>query len=356
MKKLISSFAVTLILFSLFLTGCSNAANEENTTQDLSTPTSEPTPLPYGPDTVSGDWEWEDIPEEYRVESDQPGTLIKETYTTQQYAKQAASGETGLVIEKAMWVYLPYGYDETVQYDILYLLHGGGQNEGFWFSQGNNSVGNPYTGDQGAYLGYDYCTKNVVDNLIAKGESRPVIIVTPTFYSGNESDEEEGVDLQGHFWEELRNDIIPLIEGKYSTFANGDTSDDSLIASRDHRAYAGLSMGSMTGQRSVMYKCTDIFSWFGLYSGGLDEESRTDLAQALNSEFKDYPINYYFNACGTNDSLVMENHLSTYDYLKENVDGLVDGENSTFMFVPGMRHEYKIWVLSLYNSLRIFFD
>ena len=96
-------------------------------------------------------------------------------------------------MQKQANVYLPAGYDESKQYNVFYLMHGGGENMNTWL------VDNDYTGN-----------KKMIDNLIANGEIEPLIIVTPTFLRpdgvpGND-------DLTAQFQYELRKDLIPYVE------------------------------------------------------------------------------------------------------------------------------------------------
>ncbi len=134
------------------------------------------------------------------------------------------------MLEKSVNVYLPYGYDENQEYDILYLLHGTGGFEDYWI--GDSSTGK--------------VTCNVLDNMIEAGECEPVIVVSPTYYSPTEemgyrkmdpmelfNNEKDPYADQWpmYFWKELRNDIIPLIESTYSTYAEkrckrGEASKD----------------------------------------------------------------------------------------------------------------------------------
>ena len=110
----------------------------------------------------------------------------------------------------------------------------------------------------------------MLDNKIKNGECKPVIVVTPTFYS-----QVEGVTVPetGDYWttefgHELMNELIPAVEVKYASYAKGDGSAENLKATRAHRAYAGLSMGSMTNFNSVLSYCTDYFGYVGSYSAG----------------------------------------------------------------------------------------
>ena len=116
-------------------------------------------------------------------------------------------------------IYLPYGYDETYCYDIVYLIHGG-------------CTGCPNKYNQIFKTG-DFA--NVLDWMICEGSIKPVIFVglswapdtTPKIFA------ETGIK-----------DAITAIESKYNTYANKDVSDKSLVDSASHRMLAGFSNGA----------------------------------------------------------------------------------------------------------------
>lgn len=64
------------------------------------------------------------------------GKLELVHYTSRAYALEAIFGESPITMEKSMWVYTPYGYDPSKKYNVLFLMHGGTDNEGYWFGQG----------------------------------------------------------------------------------------------------------------------------------------------------------------------------------------------------------------------------
>lgn len=255
-------------------------------------------------------------------ECPQPGTLERLDYSTCAYATDDRT------VEKSAYVYLPYGYSADKPYNILYLLHGTGDDEEYWLKR------NPYN-------------KTMVDNMIYRGEIEPLIIVTPTFYV--EDDCLDGLDpLTYSFKEELRNDLMPAIEGKYSTFAV--TADDAgFIQSRDHRAFAGLSRGAVTTLHSVFTGCLDQFSTFGTFSA-----SRTPLAyfqETIQSEkFKNYPIAYWYVASGAFD-FGLKSQIDDYRALLPQEPRLMPGENTAFDVYPMRYHSMGNWHLALYNFL-----
>ena len=160
--------------------------------------------------------QWRDI--DYR------GTVVRVDYTT--------TDQEGKPWAKYANVYLPYGYDGSKPYNILYLMHGGGGNPDAWLD----------------------CSqiKNVLDRGFAEGINEPFLVVFPTFYAllpgeyrknGVKGDWE---NIQVKFFQkEFQNDLIPAVEGRFHTYAE-NTTPEGLRASRLHRAFGGFSMGSAT--------------------------------------------------------------------------------------------------------------
>ena len=304
-----------------------------------------------------------------KVDCDQKGEVVELEYETPAYAVNDLLGldET---ITKKMTVYLPYGYDSSKQYNVLYLLHGtkgeaDGPMEEFWLRQWGSE------------------TVNVLDNMIKNGLCDPVIVVCPSYYSYVEGHElgdseakalaeklgdryiyaassEDGGELDNpqniwpcYFGQELRNNIIPAVESQYSTYAGGDTSEASLIASRSHRAFAGLSRGSMTVARAGLSENTDIIAYFGNYSGIWHEFDA--FKSALTGKFKDYPVMFWYNGNGKSD-FAKANHEEFLDKVKaEMATEFKDGENFAYVVLKDGAHMYKSWIVDLYNSLLVFF-
>lgn len=296
-----------------------------------------------------------DLPKGYKKANDNAGTVTEEKYTTYKYDENGVAGEP---IEATLYVYTPYGYDETKEYNILYLMHGGGDNEAYWFGMKEYAPGGEkYSKAQQKY------TVNVLDNMIANGVCGDVIVVTPTFYNNFNATG----DL-ARFMYEMKNDIIPTVEAKYATYAKGDVSPENLIATRDHRAYSGLSMGSMTGFEAIWGGCVDYISWIGNFSGFAgpgDQVDRDGAAQKLvdkkNGEFAPYAINYWYNGTGTKDSAEPD-HVAGYaiilekgaSFLQEGED-LAKGDNCILVNKPEKGHAYNGWIVDLYNVLNVFF-
>lgn len=284
------------------------------------------------------------VPSAFFRRPDAPGTVQTVEYTTHDYVGERRGAGT-LTYRKRMLVYLPRGYDPAQPYNVLVLLHGMGGGETYW-------LGKPQL--YAAYgTEYYVSTAQMLDNMLAAGMCRDMIVVTPTFYrdSGNLSLYDRVPDEE-QFVRELREDILPFIVQNYATYA-ADGSAEAISAARDHFAYAGLSMGSIYAYNSVMPLCLDLFAWFGCFSGS---DCYVDLTvDALRSEANaPYPIRYFYNSIGTRDSMAAL-HRENFIAITDRVDGLTDTENAWFTLVADAGHEYGAWIVGLYNFLQVVF-
>ena len=300
-----------------------------------------------------------DLPKGIKKPNEQAGTVYAEPYTAHRYSPD---GEVLGEVESVVYVYVPYGYDPAKQYDIIYLMHGAGETAGFWLGQNEYAPG-------GEKYNKAQCTvpTNIADNRIASGECKPVILVAMTFLNQFEEGEDlytqgSTLKLQG-FAYEFRNEIVPCVEAKYATYAGGDVSPERLIASREHRAYAGFSMGSMTGWQAIWTGCVDYVAYIGNFSGcdAQGDGAAERAAEALNTKFADYPIKYWYNGNGTEDSL-HDDHVAGYQLMLEQCPGrFTEGEdyengcNTIFVDKPGKKHNYANWNVDFYNILSVFF-
>ena len=274
--------------------------------------------------------ESEGVPDKYEAVCTQAGTVETVTYVVHN------AEDTSVTTEKTAQVYLPYGYSEDQQYNVLYLIHGGGDDETKWLTMVNN--------------------QNVIDNLIFYGDIEHLIIVTPTFYYPDgfcgEADEELDWDYD-QFAYEMRNDLIPAVETEYPSFACGDVSEENLIQTRTHRAMAGLSMGSMHTLNVGMMRCLDLFSWFGSFSGAKTDAG--DISAAIHSEaFEAYAIDYLLVTNGKYD-MSYEEHMNTATELEANDTKINAGENFSIVDIKNGNHSWPSWELALYDFLQIVF-
>ena len=197
-------------------------------------------------DEIFDEKECLEVPKAYKASDpeEQRGSLEMVTY------QAPSENDKNELIDKNMVVYLPKGYndpDNTKKYNVLYLVHGMAENE-------FTPLGYPYPGSNGELM-------RIVDNLIADGKMEPMIIVSPTWYLEDNSNDGNHLNmLVRTFEDELENIIIPTIEGKYRTYAKS-TSKEDLVASRDHRAFGGFSMGG----NCTWYTYINSFDYFKYY-------------------------------------------------------------------------------------------
>lgn len=271
------------------------------------------------------------VPDKYEAACDQPGMVETITYVV-------TNGEDpAKTVEKTAKIYLPYGYSAEAQYDVLYLIHGGGDDETKWLTKNHN--------------------KDVIDNLIRYGDIAPLIVVTPTFYYPDgfcgEPDEKPDWDYEQFAWE-MRNALIPEVETRYSTYASGNVEEDNLVATRTHRGMAGLSMGSMHTLNVGLARCLDLFSWFGSFSGAKTEAAV--LSDAIHSgELEAYEIDYLFVTNGKFD-MSYEEHMNTARELEAMDEKLTDGVNFRIVDIKNGSHDWPSWELALYDFLQVAFQ
>lgn len=233
-----------------------SAETENADTVKEETTGSEEDVVPMNKQTGSGQIpeELEQIPEEYFGAASEQGTVERLEYQTWESMSYEAQTTQ---LTKTAYVYLPYGYSGEQQYNVLYLMHGGWSNE-------ETYLGTPENPHE---------LKNVLDHAIQDGRMTPVIVVCPTYNNTSPEDSADyglALRLTDNYHNELMNDLIPAVEGKYRTYAEG-TSWQELTESRSHRAFAGFSMGSVTTWHAFQY-CMDYFRYFLPSSGNLTSD------------------------------------------------------------------------------------
>ena len=277
------------------------------------------------------DYEARRIPSKYVSEfCPEKGRVEKIVYDSCNYAAKSPYTNT-------VFIYLPYGYDEhpEMEYNVLYLLHGSGENAAYWLAQLS------YQG------GYTKKTQYLLDNLHYYKLCEPTIVVTPT----------ENLNGTANFWREMEDYIIPLIETRYRTKAGmygkdpADFTAGDMIVSRDSRAFAGLSLGSIITW-DVMSRSIDKYAYYGFYSGGTCSGDRKIMLRRTlrNKGTEIYDVRFAYHSCGTDDVMYAD-HVADYKYFLKESDRLRDGENTVFLDKPGFKHNYDSWIIDLYNSL-----
>ena len=267
------------------------------------------------------------VPVEYKAESKKQGTIESLTY-------KAANLKKGEDVKK-LNVYLPYGYDasdKSKKYNVLYLMHGGSENENLIF-------GGP---------GQSKELKKILDNMIANGDIEPLIVVTPTFYGGKN-------DTQ-YFPEELIKNVVPLVETKYNTYLDSKSEKD-MKASREHRAFGGFSMGSVTTWYTFI-NCLDYFKYYlplsgdcwvlGQTSGSTKAKETAEYLAKVAKDAGYTPKDYYiFCATGSLD-IAYPNLKPQVDEMKKLKDSFIysgnpDKGNFYFIVAEGGTHAWN-WV------------
>lgn len=283
------------------------------------------------------------MPEEYLSEAENKGSVVRVDYM--------AESKDGNMIPKYAYVYLPYGYDETKKYDVLYCLHGGGGEIEIYFGDGEKTN----------------VVNNVLDHMIANGDIKPIIAVSPTYYSKTrEHDLDSAVSEIEHFCKvELVKNLIPAIEGRFSTYA--DSLDrEGISASRTHRGYTGYSMGSLSTWCTYLNNM-DCIKYFMPMSGDywIDGESVADKSAAilddaaLSSGYKKDDILIY--AITGDQDIAYERMKAMLESIDKNGKFFEfskgDKKGNIFFGVEkGATHDYKYMPLYFYNVLPKFFE
>jgi enterochelin esterase family protein len=222
------------------------------------------------------------------------------------------------------FVYTPPDYDEdqAKRYPVLYLQHGWGENEYGWPNQGKTNL--------------------IMDNLIAEGKAKPIIIVMS--YGMTNEIKMGGLrnfDIEP-FQTVLVNELIPYIDANYRT-----------ISDQPHRAMAGLSMGGFE-TRLITLENLDTFSHIGLFSGG--SISPDDVKNTPG--FKD-KVKLVFVSYGSREIENMKNRPRRGPFggdPKENIDALSkEGINTHFYVSPNTAHEWQSWRRSLHEFAPLLF-
>jgi enterochelin esterase-like enzyme len=228
--------------------------------------------------------------------------------------------------QRDYYVYTPPGYDANgkTKYPVLYLLHGYSDDASGWTSVGQANV--------------------IMDNLIAQGKAKPMIIVMTLGYGTPEMIQKKwnawrDTELRDRnltkFREALLTEIMPQIEKQYR-----------VSSKPQDRAIAGLSMGGtetlITGLNNP-----DKFAWIGAFSsGGLGTEFNKwfpGVDAKVNNKLK-----LVWISCGTEDELIKPNR-ALFDWLKsKNV-------KFTPVEVPGA-HTWMVWRRNLVTFASIIFQ
>jgi enterochelin esterase-like enzyme len=237
-----------------------------------------------------------------------------------------------------IFIYTPPGYETNTKtrYPVLYLQHGGGEDERVWIEMGRTNV--------------------ILDNLIAEGNVRPFIVVMETSIVGGAfpvppragapgAGAPAGAGLPrgiastlggpggGAYGKLMVNDLIPWVDSNFRT-----------LADQSHRAMAGLSMGGMM-TRLVTLANLDKFSYIGIFSGGSISMEDVNNTPGFKEKVKLVFVSY--------GSRELENRRAGGrgpfgGDPKANAEALKQaGINSVFYISLNTAHEWQSWRRSL---------
>lgn len=270
---------------------------------------------------------------------EQAGTVTQITYDSKDFVRDESD------ITKTAYVYLPYGYDENdteTRYNICYLIHGWGGHAGEYFQYANIT--------------------DMLDNMIAKGDIPPTIFVSATFYNDNSDTGFSGSVAE---FRQLHRDfeeyLMPAVEGQFHTYAES-TSPDDLKASRDHRAFGGFSLGSVTTWLQFCYDSDYIRYFLPMsgscwYYGGYGDfqiEKNVDFIQQLIQD-NDLDERGYFiyHGVGTNDTVKSQSIDMAEEMLSRS--DIFTPDHYVFYQREGGQHDHVSCREFMYNALPLFF-
>ncbi|MEJ2648763.1 MAG: alpha/beta hydrolase-fold protein [Sedimentisphaerales bacterium] len=255
-----------------------------------------------------------------------------------------------------IFIYTPPGYETntSTRYPVLYLQHGGGEDERVWIEMG--------------------LTNRILDNLLAEGKVKPMIVVMETSAVGGPGGARRGAGRGfgagagaragrgapqagersagqgagarrrggfggmmggmggGAYGQLMINDLIPWIDSNFRT-----------LADQPHRAMAGLSMGAMI-TRQVTLANLDTFSHIGLFSGGTISTNDVNNTPGFKEKVK-----LVFMSYGS-----LERGSAT---VKNAADALQQADINGVSYVsPGTAHEWQSWRRSLYHFSQLLFQ
>ena len=260
----------------------------------------------------------------YQIKDVPHGNVLIENY----YSKVAKSW-------RHIFIYTPPDYEKnsSTRYPVLYLQHGGGEDERVWIEMGRTNL--------------------ILDNLIAEGKIKPFIVVMETSAVGPAMPmpprtgtpvagaPAAGVPTAGapgaaprpRFSTEayanvMIDDMIPWVDSNFRT-----------LADQAHRAMSGLSMGGMY-TKSITLAHLDKFAYIGLFSGG-------NIAPAEISDKSKVKLVYMSYGSREPGSNGVKNAA---DVLQQ------AGIKSAYYISPLTAHEWQSWRRSLREFAQLLFN
>jgi enterochelin esterase-like enzyme len=222
------------------------------------------------------------------------------------------------------FVYTPVGYDTNLseRYPVLYLQHGGGEDETGWPNQGR----------------VDF----ILDNLIAEGKAKSMLVVMDRGYAVDPGDSKNtqqsgprGMFQNNTLTDVFIKEIIPTIDKEFRT-----------ISDRDHRAMAGLSMGGFQTFQITLTNL-DKFAYIGGFSGAGSLQPGIDIKTLYNGVWADantfnQKVKLMYLSTGTAEPERMYQSVNNFHKELEKA-----GIKHVYYESPGTSHEWQTWRRSL---------
>jgi len=219
---------------------------------------------------------------------------------------------------RRLYIYTPAGYNESEDnYPVLYLLHGGGEDERGWATQGKTDL--------------------ILDNLIAEKKAQPMLVVMVDGNTGTPGFSEQ---FLRSFEAELTKSVIPFVEKKYRTKTDSKS-----------RALAGLSMGGLQTLYAGIYN-PSLFSYLGVFSSGWLPNQKSISDRQYEYMKKNAPVindgMTLWIAMGGKEDIAYENCQLMLSKFKElNI-------KYTYQEYPG-GHTWPVWRNNLYMFAPLLF-
>jgi len=219
------------------------------------------------------------------------------------------------------YMYTPPAYDQNTntKYPVLYILHGGGEDERGWAAQGKTDL--------------------IIDNLIAEKKAVPMIVV---MVDGNFPFNGFGKEALSVFEKEMKQCIIPFVEQNYRAKTDAHS-----------RALAGLSMGGLQTLYTGVNN-TDLFSYLGVFSSGWIQPMQKELADSQYEFMKNNTgkinqnLKLFWISAGGKEDIAWKNcqtMISKFDEMKIKY---------AYSEYPG-GHSWPVWRNNLYNFAQLLF-
>jgi len=229
------------------------------------------------------------------------------------------------------FVYTPPDYDiqPAKRYPVMYLQHGGGEDETGWPNQGKMDF--------------------ILDNLIAEGKAKPMIVVMERGYASDPSRPlPTGTDMASRmaaniFPEVLVREVIPMIDAKFRT-----------LTDRNSRGMAGLSMGGFQTFQTTMTNL-DKFAYIGGFSGAGFRAPGANITDMYNGVWKDATafnnkVKLMYLSIGTKEPERMYQNVNSFHTELEKA-----GIKHVYYESPNTSHEWQTWRRSLKQFASLLF-